>query len=303
MSYIKGQTLDDYIQTLPGHRLPIKEVIKIGMQVCDVLHYLHSQRPPIIFRDVKPANLMRTPKGEIYLIDFGIARRYMPERTKDTGPLGSPGYAAPEQYGLSQTTALTDIYGLGATLQTLLTGKEPYEQTTATSLLSAQHSRYARLRRLLDRMLEKESRKRPKHIEEVRAWLENILHGRGWSVWPYVKGLLWGAGPYVLIMGLAAFLASFSGPYPYASFDPSSQYYSPLAILIIPLNYCACIGPLLFLGQLVTGFIMLASPRDRLAGLGLLSGLVLVLLFVWALSVFGAQSAGLFLWPFVIGGD
>lgn len=73
---------------------------------------------------------MLTPWGQVYLIDFGIARRYRTGQLRDTGPLGSPGYAAPEQYGRAQTTPQTDIYGLGATLQTLLTGREPLEIRT-----------------------------------------------------------------------------------------------------------------------------------------------------------------------------
>src|SRR5947209_20191048 len=93
--------------------------------MCKVLEYLNRQQPPVVFRDVKPDNIMRTPMGRLYLIDFGIARRFTEGQSRDTGPLGSPGYAAPEQYGTTQTTPQTDIYGLGATLQTLLTGAEP----------------------------------------------------------------------------------------------------------------------------------------------------------------------------------
>jgi hypothetical protein len=283
MSYIQGQTLEDYLQTLPDHRLPINEVIRVGLQVCEVLHYLHTQKQPIIFRDVKPANLMRTPKGEIYLIDFGIARRYAPERTKDTGPLGSPGYAAPEQYGLSQTTALTDIYGLGATLQTLLTGKEPQEaQATDLPLPPAQLSRYVQLRRLLDQMLEKESSKRPRNVEEVLASLESIKNGKKWSGWPYVRGLLWGAGPYALAAGMVALyalVAPFSGS--------SSPLYPLMTILAMPLLFFWCFWPFVLLGQLIAGCILFFSPRKRAVGLGLLASLALLtlgVLVLWALS-------------------
>src|SRR5258708_36684920 len=95
----------------------------IGLALSAVFHSLHTRPPPIIFRDIKPANIIITRSGRICLIDFGIARLYRPGR-KDTGPLGTPGYAAPEQYGRrAHTTPQTDIYGLGATLQTLLTGK------------------------------------------------------------------------------------------------------------------------------------------------------------------------------------
>jgi serine/threonine protein kinase len=125
MDFIDGEPLDEYLKLLHEPCLPFREVIDIGLQLCDVLGYLHQRHRPIIFRDVKPANIMRTPGGRIYLIDFGIARRFTPGQKRDTTPLGSPGFAAPEQYGTAQTTARTDIYGLGATLYFLLTGHDP----------------------------------------------------------------------------------------------------------------------------------------------------------------------------------
>ena len=90
-----------------------------------MLDYLHTRQPPIIFRDLKPANIMLTPTGHIYLIDFGIARHFKPGQTKDTVAFGSAGYAAPEQYGKAQTTTQADIYSLGATLHHLLSGQRP----------------------------------------------------------------------------------------------------------------------------------------------------------------------------------
>jgi len=124
MDYIEGETLEDKLQKARRGCFSMQKMLDIGIDLCNVLGYLHAQHPPIIFRDVKPGNIMLTKTGRIYLIDFGIARHYTAGQTRDTAPLGSPGYAAPEQYGKAQTTAQTDIYGLGATLQTLLTGKE-----------------------------------------------------------------------------------------------------------------------------------------------------------------------------------
>src|SRR5438876_3457874 len=98
-----------YLHLTRGGQLPFSEVLSIGIQLCTVLAYLHSRQPPIIFRDVKPANIMRTSTGHLYLIDFGIARHFKPGQKKDTTALGSPGYAAPEQYGKAQTTIQTDI--------------------------------------------------------------------------------------------------------------------------------------------------------------------------------------------------
>src|SRR5205807_7746837 len=84
--------------------------------------------PPIIFRDLKPSNVMIDERGHVFLIDFGIARLFTPGQSHDTVALGSPGYAAPEQYGKAQSTPRSDIYSLGASLHHLLTGVDPSEQ-------------------------------------------------------------------------------------------------------------------------------------------------------------------------------
>jgi serine/threonine protein kinase len=127
MDFIAGETLEEYQSKTPNGRLLLSEALDIGMQLCLVLDYLHSQQPPIVFRDLKPANIMRTPTGQLYLIDFGIARYFKPGQAKDTVALGSHGYAAPEQYGKAQTTPRADIYSLGAVLHQLLTARDPSE--------------------------------------------------------------------------------------------------------------------------------------------------------------------------------
>ena len=127
MDFIAGETLEEYQSKMPNGRLLLSEALDIGMQLCLVLDYLHSQQPPIVFRDLKPANIMRTPTGQLYLIDFGIARYFKPGQAKDTVALGSHGYAAPEQYGKAQTTPRADIYSLGAVLHQLLTARDPSE--------------------------------------------------------------------------------------------------------------------------------------------------------------------------------
>jgi len=123
MDYVEGATLQDILE----QRGPCAEaeVLEWAAQLCDVLEYLHSQNPPVIFRDLKPGNIMLTPKGQIKLIDFGIARHFDPRKKKDTMPLGTEGYAAPEQYGKGQSDARSDVYALGATLHHLLTDREP----------------------------------------------------------------------------------------------------------------------------------------------------------------------------------
>ncbi len=125
MDFIPGETLEEYQSRAPEGRLLLSEVLDIGLQLCPILEYLHAQNPPIIFRDLKPGNIMRTPTGQLYLIDFGIARYFKPGQAKDTVALGSLGYAAPEQYGKAQTTPRADIYSLGAVLHQLLTTRDP----------------------------------------------------------------------------------------------------------------------------------------------------------------------------------
>ena len=120
MDFIAGETLEEYQSKAPKRRLLLSEALDIGIQLCIVLDYLHSQQPSIVFRDLKPANIMRTPTGQLYLIDFGIARYFKPGQAKDTVALGSLGYAAPEQYGKAQTTPRADIYSL--VLQSHITG-------------------------------------------------------------------------------------------------------------------------------------------------------------------------------------
>lgn len=125
MEYIEGVTLENRMRDGGDGPLDVHEVVEWGLQIADVLAYLHSQEPPIIFRDLKPANIMVQPDGSVRLIDFGIARRFHPGASKDTALLGSVGYSPPEQFGRSQTDTRSDLYAFGATLHHLLTGRDP----------------------------------------------------------------------------------------------------------------------------------------------------------------------------------
>lgn len=124
MDYIEGRPLSEALQREGAQ--PQDRVIEWAKQICDVLGYLHSRKPPIIYRDMKPSNVMLRPDGNIMIIDFGTAREYKSASIADTTCLGTQGYAAPEQFGgHGQTDARTDIYCLGATLYHLLTGHNP----------------------------------------------------------------------------------------------------------------------------------------------------------------------------------
>lgn len=132
MDYVEGRSLSAVLAA-DGPQ-PEDEVVNWGLQLCDALEYLHRRTPPVIYRDMKPSNVMLKPNGLVQIIDFGIAREYRDDggmvtaAMGDTVQLGTRGYAPPEQYGGGgQTDARTDVYALGATMYTMLTGKNPAE--------------------------------------------------------------------------------------------------------------------------------------------------------------------------------
>ncbi len=157
MEFVPGKSLEKMLENAQGP-LPEEQVIKWGMYICEALSYIHSRIPPIILRDLKPGNIMITPDGEAHLIDFGIARRFDPNKRTNTENLGTISYASPEHLGsitmpgqkrsaqnpgqLVQTDARSDIYSLGATLYHLLTNYEPDPiQTPAQGSILAKNSR------------------------------------------------------------------------------------------------------------------------------------------------------------------
>jgi hypothetical protein len=124
MEFIWGESLE---KRLTSTNAPLLEtdVLKWAIQLCDALEYLHGLQPPIIFRDMKPSNVMVTNTGQVKLIDFGIARTYKVGKKRDTVAMGSENYAAPEQWGKGQTDARSDLYALGATMYHLLANMAP----------------------------------------------------------------------------------------------------------------------------------------------------------------------------------
>ena len=131
MDFIEGVNLADKLKSEGA--LAQEDVIEWSLELASALDYLHSMKPPIIYRDMKPSNVMLRPEGGVKLIDFGTAKTYEIENNADTTALGTRGYAAPEQFGDAQgrgiykTDARTDIYNLGATLYHIVTGKNPQE--------------------------------------------------------------------------------------------------------------------------------------------------------------------------------
>jgi eukaryotic-like serine/threonine-protein kinase len=191
MEFIKGETIEQYANRAPEGRLPLSEVLDIAIQLCTVLDYLHSQQPPVIFRDLKPSNVMRTPRGHIYLIDFGIARHFKPGQAKDTAALGSPGYAAPEQYGRAQTTPRSDIYSLGALLHHLLTTYDPTENPFQFMPLRLNsHLAMIELAALVMQMVELDAHLRPASMTIIKQELQRIA-----NVWKALNLHFWRPGP------------------------------------------------------------------------------------------------------------
>lgn len=122
MDYIEGESLDKILNEYGAQ--PEELVIGWAKQICEAFSYLHSRKPPIIYRDMKPANVMLKPEGNVKIIDFGIAREYKEQQLSDTTVLGTKGYAPPEQYS-GQTDIRSDIFALGMTMYHLLTGIDP----------------------------------------------------------------------------------------------------------------------------------------------------------------------------------
>jgi serine/threonine protein kinase len=127
MEYVPGETLAQVMRRNPPP-WSVAEAQALVEPQTDVLQYLHTRQPPIIFRDLKPANVMRTPEGQIKLIDFGIARLFKAGQSHDTQAFGTMGYSAPEQYGQGQTDARSDVYALGMLVHQLISAHDPISQ-------------------------------------------------------------------------------------------------------------------------------------------------------------------------------
>ncbi len=176
MSFIEGQNLEAILHVTAGKRLPVRDVVRIGIELCEVLDYLHTHEPPIIFRDLKPQNIMMTPKGHICLIDFGIARLFKPEKTNDTARFYSVGYAPPEQYGQAQTSPRSDIYSLGATLHQMLSGRNPsYQPFQFSPLQLVDPTIPVPLAALIMQMVEMDPQRRPAPVSVIKQQLMQLL--------------------------------------------------------------------------------------------------------------------------------
>ena len=187
MDFIEGITLEQHISNIPSNILSVSEALNIGIQLARVLGYLHTRPTPIVFRDLKPLNVMITPDDNIYLIDFGIARLFKQGQVKDTVAYVSAGYAAPEQFGNAQTTPQSDIYSLGVMLHQLLSGSNPLTNTSMFNFQSLQAYNSAlpsALKNLVAQMLTINPLARPQNMTIVRQELERIQQAQQRPITP-----------------------------------------------------------------------------------------------------------------------
>jgi serine/threonine protein kinase/tetratricopeptide (TPR) repeat protein len=201
MEFVPGRSLEKVLENSKGP-LPEEQVIGWMIQVCEALSYIHSRNPPIILRDLKPGNIMITPDNEVQLIDFGIARRFDPNKRTNTENLGTISYASPEHLGsitmpgqkrspqnpgkLVQTDARSDIYSLGATMYHLLTNYEPDPiQTPVPGSILAKNPRLRAVQtdgriicpveQVIIKAMQQEPAKRFQSAEAMRVALQSCL--------------------------------------------------------------------------------------------------------------------------------
>jgi predicted Ser/Thr protein kinase len=175
MEFVPGRSLEAEIRARQ-QPVPERELLPWAFALCDVMSYLHNQNPKIIFRDLKPSNVMLTPQGQIKLIDFGIVRFFKPGKTRDTQALGTPGYCAPEAT-TGQTDERSDLYSLCVTLHQLLSKHDPASTIFNLPPLRAINPQVSNeLERILMKGLNNQRDQRWRSMDEMRTELARLLH-------------------------------------------------------------------------------------------------------------------------------
>ncbi len=181
MDFVEGKSAEKIIMENGGRGLPEQRVLEWGIQICDVLDYLHSHNPPIIYRDMKPSNVMILTDDNVMLVDFGIARHFSPRRPGTM--IGTHGYAPPEQYK-GNTEPKSDLYALGATMHHLLTGNDPTKGVPFNfkPIRQLRPELSEDMERILEKALENLPDKRFSTAGEMKKELENLRGGAGANI-------------------------------------------------------------------------------------------------------------------------
>lgn len=269
--YIPGDTLQQILDSRGP--LPKEEVIRIGIGVCQILEKLHGCAPPIVNRDIKPSNIMRTGDGVVKLLDMNAAKRYDPRREKDTVLIGTQGYAAPEQYGFGASSVLTDVYSVGVLLRVLLTGR-----------VSGGQIPDAGLRKVVDRCTQLDPKGRYPSVRALREALNGLGHGPGAAAgWRrYLPPGYRSGEPLVWIVAtlgyLLLFRLCFSLEVEQAGMAQTICYRVTLAL--------AAVSMVLFSGNYlgVQSCVVLTKPKNRLLRLPGIILTDLLILMAWAVA-------------------
>ncbi len=181
MDYIEGEDLRQRMDRLGP--LPDQEVVILGVAICDALKYMHTRKPMVLHRDIKPGNVKITPSGHIFLVDFGLAKVVQGRQATTTGARAmTPGYSPPEQYGTARTDHRTDIYSLGATLYSALTDAIPEDglaRAMDQAVLTPLAKRNPKTMRRLATTIEKAMAVRPEdRYQSADDFQEDLLESR-----------------------------------------------------------------------------------------------------------------------------
>ncbi|MFP4499268.1 MAG: protein kinase domain-containing protein, partial [Vulcanimicrobiota bacterium] len=188
MDFIQGKSTEKILQENGGRGLPLDRTITWAFQICDVLHYLHSRQPPVIYRDMKPSNVMIQSNEKVMLVDFGIARHFSPRRPGTM--IGTHGYAPPEQYK-GNTEPRSDLYALAATLHHLISGNDPTQGVPFQfkPIREFRQDAPVMLENILKKALENRPQERFRDGNEMKLAFQNLFNSmKGVTATGYVGG-------------------------------------------------------------------------------------------------------------------
>ena len=171
--YVDGQTLKEYVNA--NGRMHSEKICRIISDLCDIVGYLHNQNPAIIYRDIKPSNIMITTSEKIVLIDFGISKIYKNDTLQDTVCACSNGYAAPEQYGSGKSCTQTDIYGIGMLVYFMVKGRSPF--TGIEPLLDENYENYINddLKKIIQKCVKIDIKDRYVSVKALKKEISGVL--------------------------------------------------------------------------------------------------------------------------------